>query len=38
MSIQTNQPYKKVPIFCRITDESAWIRNFLRNGRLSVNI
>ena len=40
MSIQTNQPLitsfyiKKVRIFCRISDESALIRNFLRNGRL----
>ena len=24
--------YKKVPIFCRISDESALIHNFLRNG------
>ena len=26
--------YKKVPIICRISDESALIRNFLRNGRV----
>ena len=38
--IHTNQPLitsfyiKKVPIFCRISDESAPIRNFLRNGRV----
>ena len=30
--------YKKVPIFCRISDESALIRNFLRNGRVRVNL
>ena len=40
MSIHTNQPLitsfyiKKVPIFCRISDESALIRNFLRNWRV----
>ena len=39
MFIHTNQPLiksfytKKVPIFCRITDELALIRTFLRNGR-----
>ena len=42
MLIHTNQPLitsfymKKVPIFCRISDESALIRNFLRNGRVRV--
>ena len=40
MFIRTNQPsitsfyIKKLPIFCRISDESALIRNFLRNGRV----
>ena len=40
MFIHTNQHlmtsffYKKVPIFCRISDESALIRNFLRNRRV----
>ena len=40
MFIHTNQPLvtsfciKKVLIFCRISDESALIRNFLRNGRV----
>ena len=40
MFISTNQPLitsfyiKKVPIFFRISDESALIRNFLRNGRV----
>ena len=40
MFINTNQPLitsfyiKKVPIFCRITIESALIRNFLRNERV----
>ena len=28
--------YKKEPIFCRISDKSALIRNFLRNGRVRV--
>ena len=43
MFIQTNQPIiksfylKKVPIFCRISDESALIRHFLRDGCLRVN-
>ena len=38
--IHTNQPLitsfyiKKIPIFCRISYESALIRNFLRNGRV----
>ena len=42
MFIHTNQPLitsfysKKVPIFRRISDESALIRTFLRNGRLWV--
>ena len=27
---------RKVPIFCRISDESALICNFLRNGRVRV--
>ena len=42
MFIHTNQPLitsfniKKLPIFCRISDESALIRNFLRNGRVRV--
>ena len=42
MFIHTNQPLitpfyiKEVPIFCRISDESALIRNFLRNGRVRV--
>ena len=42
MFIHTNQPLitsfyiKKVLIFCRISDESALIRNFLRNGRVRV--
>ena len=30
--------YRKVPISNRISDESALIRNFLRNGRVRVNI
>ena len=40
MFIHTNQSLitsfytKKVPVFCRISDESALIRNFLRNGRV----
>ena len=40
MFIHTNQPLitlfyiKKVPILCKISDESALIRNFLRNGRV----
>ena len=40
MFIHTNQPLitsfyiKKVPIFRRISDESALIRTFLRNGRV----
>ena len=40
MFIHTNKPLitsfyiKKVPIFCRISNESALIRNFLRNGRV----
>ena len=40
MLIHTNKPLitlfytKKIPIFCRISDESALIRNFLRNGRV----
>ena len=40
MFIHTNQPLitsfyiKKVPIFCRISDQSALIRTFLRNGRV----
>ena len=44
MFIYTNQPLitsfylKKVPIFCRISDELALIRNFLRNGRVRVNL
>ena len=29
--------YKKVRLFCRNSDESALIRNFLRNGRVIVN-
>ena len=43
MFVHTNKPLitsfyiKKVPIFCRINDESALIRNFLRNGRVRVN-
>ena len=37
--IHTNQPsitlfYKKIPSFRRISDESALIRNFLRNARV----
>ena len=42
MFIHTNQPLvtsfyiKKIPIICRISDESALIGNFLRNGRVSV--
>ena len=42
MFIHTNQPLitsfsiKKVPNFCRISDESAFVRNFLRNGRVRV--
>jgi len=41
MLINTNQPlitsfHKKVPIVCLISDESALIRNFLRNGRVRV--
>ena len=38
----TNQPLitsfyiRKLPIFCRNSDESALIRNFLRNGRVRV--
>ena len=42
MFIHTNQPLitkfyiKSVPIFCGISDESALIRNFLRNGRVRV--
>ena len=44
MFIHTNQPlitsfyFKKVPIFCRISDESAVIRNFLRYGRVRHNL
>ena len=44
MFIHTNQPLitsfyiKKVPIFDRISDESALIRTFLRNGRVRVKI
>ena len=38
MFIHTNQlliiSYKKVPIFCRISDESALIRNFSRKRRV----
>ena len=40
MFIHTNQPLitsfyiKKVPNFSRVSDESALIRNFLRNGRV----
>ena len=40
MFIHTKQPLitsfyiKKLPIFCRISDDSALIRNFLRNGRV----
>ena len=40
MFIDTNKPLitsfyiKTVPIFCRISDDSALIRNFLRNGRV----
>ena len=40
MLIHTNQPLitsfyiKKVLIFCRISDESVLIRNFLRNERV----
>ena len=43
MFIHTNKPLitsfyiKKVPIFCRISDASALICNFLRNGRVRVN-
>ena len=33
MLIHTNQPLI-TPIFCLITDESALIRNFVRNGRV----
>ena len=42
MFIHTNQPLiksffiKKVPILCRISDESALIRYFLRKGRVRV--
>ena len=41
MFIYTNQPlitsfYIKSTYFCRISDESALIRNFLRNGRVRV--
>ena len=43
MFIHTNQPlitsfYIKRYLFCRISDESALIRNFLRNGRVRVKI
>ena len=44
MFIHTNQPLitsfyiKKIPIFRRISDESALIRDFLRNGRVRVNL
>ena len=40
MFIHTNQPLitsfyiKNEPMFCRISDESVLIRNFLRNGRV----
>ena len=38
MLIHTNQPlvnlYKNGTYFCQISDESALIRNFLRNGRV----
>ena len=40
MFIHTQQPLitsfyiKNIPIFCRISDESALIRNFLRNERV----
>ena len=40
MLIQFNKPLitlfytKKIPILWRISDESALIRNFLRNGRV----
>ena len=38
MFIQTNQPvvtsFYKGTYFCRISDESALIHNFLRNGRV----
>ena len=43
MFIHTNQPsitsfsIKKVPNFCRISDESALVRNFLRNEREGIN-
>ena len=43
MFIYTNQPLitsfyiKKEPIFCRISDESALIRNFLQQARQGVN-
>ena len=41
MFIHTKQPLitsfyiKKVPTFCRISDESALVHNFLRNGRVT---
>ena len=43
MFIHTNKPLitsfniKKLPIFGQISDESALIRTFLRNGRVRVN-